>query len=111
MRDHRGLLSRAEGCGTFDARDWVPRSSRLTAHPPTTIAENVPAATPVLPRERVRSSALSGSHVYGRDLPVLPLSSRPRQQQESRLQRLDGSEGDQKLSVCWSRTTAIDRVP
>src|SRR5258707_8989127 len=59
MRDHRGLLSRAEGCGTFDARDRMPRSSRLTAHPPTTIAENVPAATPVLPRERVRSSALT----------------------------------------------------
>jgi hypothetical protein len=30
---HRGLLSQAEGCGTFDARDWMPRSSRLTAYP------------------------------------------------------------------------------
>jgi hypothetical protein len=35
--DHRELLSQAEGCWIFDARDRMPRSSRLTAHPPTTI--------------------------------------------------------------------------
>src|SRR6516162_5610040 len=29
---HRGFLSRAEGCWTFDARDRTPRSSRATAH-------------------------------------------------------------------------------
>jgi hypothetical protein len=34
MGGHRGLLSQAEGCWTFDARDRMPRSSRLTAHHP-----------------------------------------------------------------------------
>src|SRR4029077_19092359 len=29
---HRGFLSRAEGCWTFDARDRMPRSSPATAH-------------------------------------------------------------------------------
>src|SRR6188474_2265605 len=29
---HRGFLSRAEGCWTFDARDRMPRPSRPTAH-------------------------------------------------------------------------------
>jgi hypothetical protein len=32
----------------------MPRSSRPTAHPPTTIAENAPTAMRVIPRERVR---------------------------------------------------------
>src|ERR1044071_6602929 len=31
---HRGFLSRAEGCWTFDARDRMPRPSRPTAHSP-----------------------------------------------------------------------------
>src|ERR1700730_228438 len=49
---HRGFLSRAEGCWTFDARDQVPRPSRATAHH---LVEIVPTATrPPLPRERVR---------------------------------------------------------
>jgi hypothetical protein len=39
---------RAEGCWTFNARDRMPRSSRPTAHPPTTIAENAPTATRVI---------------------------------------------------------------
>ena len=39
MGGHRGLLSQAEGCWTFDARDRTPQSSRLTAHYP---AENAP---------------------------------------------------------------------
>src|SRR6478735_1496744 len=29
---HRGFLSRAEGCWTFDARDRMPRSSPPIAH-------------------------------------------------------------------------------
>src|SRR3979490_601497 len=37
---------RAEGCWTFDARDRMPRSSPLTAHPLTATAENAPASTP-----------------------------------------------------------------
>src|SRR6266478_9308288 len=41
MGGHRRLLSQAEGCWTFDARDRMPQSSRLTAHPRTTIAEGV----------------------------------------------------------------------
>src|SRR5207244_9805091 len=45
MRDHRGLLSRAEGCWTFDARGRMPRSSRLPAHAITAAAENAPTAT------------------------------------------------------------------
>src|SRR6202023_2339237 len=43
---HRGGPLRAEGCWTFDARDWMPRSSPLTAHPPTATAKNAPASTP-----------------------------------------------------------------
>src|SRR5205823_6615150 len=49
-----------EGCWTFNARDRMPRSSRLTAHPRTTVAENLPTATRVFPRERVRSLPRSG---------------------------------------------------
>src|SRR5216683_3199739 len=40
-----GLLSRAEGCWTFDAREWMPRSSRLTVHAFTIAAENASTAT------------------------------------------------------------------
>jgi hypothetical protein len=47
---YRGLLFRVEGCWTFDARERMPRSLRLTGHPLTSIAKNVPAVTPVLPR-------------------------------------------------------------
>src|SRR4030081_3899380 len=46
MRDHRELLSRAEGCWTFDARDRMPRSSRLPVHAITAVPENPPASTP-----------------------------------------------------------------
>jgi hypothetical protein len=46
---------RAEGCWTLIARDRMPRSSPPSAHPPTTIAENAPTATRVIPRERVRT--------------------------------------------------------
>jgi len=42
MGSHRGILSRAEGCWTFDARDRIPRSSRLSVHPFTAAAENTP---------------------------------------------------------------------
>src|SRR5713101_4163342 len=45
-----GGSSRAEGCWTFNARDRMPRSSPLTAHPLT--------ATRGIPRERVRSMPL-----------------------------------------------------
>jgi hypothetical protein len=45
MRDHRELLSRAEGCWTFDARDRMPRSSRLPVHAITAPAENAPNTT------------------------------------------------------------------
>ena len=52
MGGHRGILSRAEGCWTFHARDPMPRSSRLTAYP----APKAPTATRApIPRERVRS--------------------------------------------------------
>src|SRR5205085_5487335 len=51
MRDHRGLLSRAEGCWTFDARDRMPRSSRLLVHPITAAAENPPTTTRTPSRE------------------------------------------------------------
>src|SRR6266446_10886108 len=37
---------RAEGCWTFNARDQMPRSSPLTAHPLTATAKNAPASTP-----------------------------------------------------------------
>src|SRR5712691_4932951 len=40
-----GLLSRAEGCWTFDARERMPRSSRLTVHAFTIAAENASTAT------------------------------------------------------------------
>ena len=33
MGSHRGVLPQAEGWWTFHARDRMPRSSRLTAHP------------------------------------------------------------------------------
>src|SRR5215469_10594697 len=58
---HRGLLSRAEGCWTFDARDRMPRQSRLTAYS----AENARTLTRPLPRERVRCvpSMLNSSEV------------------------------------------------
>src|SRR6266576_2845123 len=58
MGDHRGLLSRAEGCWTFDARDRMPRSSRLPVHAIIVAAGNATDHDAVtLPRERVRSSA------------------------------------------------------
>src|SRR6267143_508521 len=58
MGDHRGLLSRAEGCWTFDARDRMPRSSRLPVHAIIVVARNATDHDAVtLPRERVRSSA------------------------------------------------------
>jgi hypothetical protein len=41
MGDHRGLLSQAEGCWTFDARDRMPRQSRLTVHHPAQNAQTV----------------------------------------------------------------------
>jgi hypothetical protein len=47
-------LSRAEGCWTFDARDRMPRSSRLPVHAFTAAAENALTPPPPLPRERVR---------------------------------------------------------
>src|ERR1700736_6825655 len=40
-----GLLSRAEGCWTFDAQERMPRSSRLTVHAFTIAAENASTAT------------------------------------------------------------------
>src|SRR6266851_395040 len=42
-----GGSSRAEGCWTFNARDRMPRSSPLTAHPLTASAKNAPAPTPL----------------------------------------------------------------
>src|SRR6476469_3701898 len=39
---HRGFLSRAEGCWTFDARDRMPRPSPATARH---LAKNAPTAT------------------------------------------------------------------
>src|SRR6266446_3715498 len=58
MGDHRGLLSRTEGCWTFDARDRMPRSSRLPVHAIIVVAGNATDHDAVtLPRERVRSSA------------------------------------------------------
>jgi hypothetical protein len=45
MGGHRGILSRAEGCWTFDARDRMPRPSRLTAYP----ARNTQTVTPAPP--------------------------------------------------------------
>src|SRR5262249_42090977 len=50
---HRGFLSRAKGCWTLDARDRMPRPSRLTAYS----AQNARTITPAFPRERVRSLA------------------------------------------------------
>jgi len=46
MGGHQGLLSRAEGCWTFDARDRMPRSSCLSVHAITAARENPPALTP-----------------------------------------------------------------
>src|SRR5215471_11406723 len=52
-----GVLSRAEGCWTFNARDRMPRPSRPTAHH---VVENAPTETRApLPRERVRSWVVS----------------------------------------------------
>src|SRR3954466_8652070 len=51
MRDHRGLLSRAEGCWTFDARDRMSRSSRLLVHPIIAAAENAQTKTRTPSRE------------------------------------------------------------
>src|SRR4029079_3443387 len=42
MGGHRGFLSRAEGCWTFDARDRMPRPSPATARH---LAKNAPTAT------------------------------------------------------------------
>src|SRR5438477_12818928 len=56
-------LSRAEGCWTFDARDRMPRPSRLTAYS----AQNARTATRALPRERVRSAALPGHSAFTRE--------------------------------------------
>ena len=47
MGGHRGLISLAEGCWTFDARDRMPRSSRLTAYP----AQNARTVTRAPSRE------------------------------------------------------------
>src|SRR5580704_14231924 len=52
---HRGFLSRAEGCWTFDARDRMPRSSRPTVH---RLSRSPQAVMCALPRERVRSLPL-----------------------------------------------------
>src|SRR5271154_2259554 len=52
---HRGFLSRAEGCWTFDARDRMPRSSPPAVQPLNAIAKNVRTAMRGVPRERVRS--------------------------------------------------------
>src|SRR6516164_8120312 len=58
---HQGVLSRAEGCWTFDARDRMPQPSRATAHH---VVENAPTETRApLPRERVRSSTLFGHSI------------------------------------------------
>src|SRR3954464_3713668 len=51
MRNHRGLLSRAEGCWTFDARDRMSRSSRLLVHPIIAAAENAQTKTRTPSRE------------------------------------------------------------
>src|ERR1700693_4594132 len=40
--EHRGFLSRAEGCWTFNARDRMPQSSRPNAH---RLADCAPAVT------------------------------------------------------------------
>src|SRR5580700_11783636 len=48
---HRGFLSRAEGCWTFDARDRMPRSSRLPVHAFTVAAEYAPTVPPTPSRE------------------------------------------------------------
>src|SRR5208282_6511634 len=60
-RGHRGLLFQAEGCWTFDARDRMPRSSRLTAHHP---AENARTVTPALPPARA-GTFLGGNRTLG----------------------------------------------
>src|SRR5437870_133647 len=85
-----GLLSRAEGCWTFDARERMPRSSRLTVHAFTIAAENASTATQPPParagsfwghEERFPSTRLSagcgfrketiaGMRRNGRDAPI-----------------------------------------
>src|SRR5262252_8708473 len=52
-----GVLSRAEGCWTFHARDRMPRPSRATALYPVDDASSATDAP--LPRERVRSLPLT----------------------------------------------------
>ena len=54
MGGHRELLSQAGGCWTFDARDRMPQSSRLTAYRLAITRKNLLTATRVIPRERVR---------------------------------------------------------
>src|SRR6266576_1577793 len=69
MGDHRGLLSRAEGCWTFDARDRMPRSSRLPVHAIIVVAGNATDHDAVtLPRERVRSSARMRHQLVGQGM-------------------------------------------
>src|SRR5258707_10458317 len=77
MGDHRGLLSRAEGCWTFDARDRMPRSSRLPVHAIIVVAGNATDHDAVtLPRERVRSPALCCRPLRRSDGPLVTLSGR-----------------------------------
>jgi len=69
MRDDRGLLSRAEGCWTFDARDRMPRSSRRSVHA-ITAAADAPTTTRT-PPARVGSFYGFKERTYGRDQPYL----------------------------------------
>src|SRR6516225_9021459 len=62
---HQGVLSRAEGCWTFDARDRTPRPSRATAHH---FVENALTQTPAPSR--------ASGFVLRR---VSPVASRPRE--------------------------------
>jgi hypothetical protein len=48
-----------EGCWTFDARDRIPRSSRLSVHPFTAAAENAPTATRTSP---AKAGSLCAGH-------------------------------------------------
>src|SRR5262249_28296215 len=45
MGSHRGILSRTEGCWTFDARDQIPRSSHPSVHSFPPAAKNAPTPT------------------------------------------------------------------
>src|SRR6516225_4433326 len=56
---HQGVLSRAEGCWTFDARDRTPRPSRATAHHPNKCTD----------RELRSPPAIAGSF-YGATSPL-----------------------------------------